>query len=104
MGRDSFHRLRQTRAARIVGVYTATAWGVFEILDKTVRTFGWSEVIPRTSLILLIEPVLKSPPINQLLVTGGLLFFLQSLATLMFGISFVLVLVTARLVRRKDET
>ena len=54
MGRDSFHRLRQTRAARIVGVYTATAWGVFEILDKTVRTFGWPEVIPRTSLILLI--------------------------------------------------
>ena len=54
MGRESFHRLRQTRAARIVGVYTATAWGVFEILDKTVRTFGWSEVIPRTSLILLI--------------------------------------------------
>ncbi|HEU4463598.1 MAG TPA: hypothetical protein VFS53_01000, partial [Gemmatimonadota bacterium] len=54
MSRDAFHRLRQTRAARIVGVYTATAWGVFEILDKTVRTFGWSEVIPRTSLVLLI--------------------------------------------------
>src|SRR5688500_8973791 len=54
MSRDSFHRLRQTRAARIVGVYTATAWGVFEIIDKTVRTFGWSEVIPRTSLVLLI--------------------------------------------------
>ncbi len=54
MSPDSFHRLRQTRAARIVGVYTATAWGVFEIVDKTVRTFGWSEVIPRTSLVLLI--------------------------------------------------
>ena len=54
MSRDSLHRLRQTRAARIVGGYTATAWGVFEILDKTVRTFGWSEVIPRTSLVLLI--------------------------------------------------
>jgi hypothetical protein len=54
MSRDSFHRLRQTRAARIVGGYTATAWGVFEILDKTVRTFGWSEIIPRTSLVLLI--------------------------------------------------
>jgi branched-chain amino acid transport system permease protein len=38
--------------------------------------------------LLLIEPVLKSPPINQLLVTGGLLFFLQSLATLMFGTDF----------------
>jgi branched-chain amino acid transport system permease protein len=38
--------------------------------------------------LLLIEPVLKSPPINQLLVTGGLLFFLQSLATLLFGTDF----------------
>ena len=54
MSRDTFYRLRQTRAARIVGVYAATAWGVFEIIDKTVRTFGWSEVIPRTSLVLLI--------------------------------------------------
>ena len=54
MSGESFHRLRQTRAFRIVGVYTATAWGVFEILDKTVRTFGWPEVIPRTSLVLLI--------------------------------------------------
>lgn len=54
MSRDSFHRLRQTRAARIVGVYSATAWGVFEILDKTVRTFGWPEAIPRTSLVLLV--------------------------------------------------
>jgi branched-chain amino acid transport system permease protein len=32
--------------------------------------------------------VLNSPPINQLLVTGGLLFFLQSVATLMFGTDF----------------
>lgn len=54
MRRDIFHQLRQTRAARIVGVYAATAWGVFEILDKTVRTFGWSEVIPRTALVMLI--------------------------------------------------
>lgn len=54
MSRESFHRLRETRAARIVGVYAATAWGVFEIIDKTVRTFGWAEVIPRTSLVLLI--------------------------------------------------
>lgn len=38
--------------------------------------------------LLLIEPVLNSPPVNQLLVTGGLLFFLQSLATLMFGTDF----------------
>src|ERR1700728_208431 len=37
---------------------------------------------------LIIEPVLKSAPINQLLATGGLLFFLQSFATLLFGTDF----------------
>ena len=33
---------------------------------------------------LVIRPILGSPPINQLLVTGGLLFFMQSFATLLF--------------------
>jgi branched-chain amino acid transport system permease protein len=37
---------------------------------------------------LVIEPILGTPPINQLLATGGLLFFLQSLATLLFGTDF----------------
>ena len=37
---------------------------------------------------LIIEPILGTPPINQLLATGGLLFFLQSLATLLFGTDF----------------
>ncbi len=37
---------------------------------------------------LVISPILGSPPINQLLATGGLLFFLQSFATLVFGIEF----------------
>lgn len=37
---------------------------------------------------LIIEPILGSAPINQLLATGGLLFFLQSLATLLFGTDF----------------
>lgn len=53
-GREAFDRFRQTRAARIVAVYSATAWGIFEVIDKTVRTFGWPEVIPRSSLILLV--------------------------------------------------
>ena len=38
--------------------------------------------------ILVIEPLLSAPPINQLLATGGVLFFLQSLATVAFGIDF----------------
>src|SRR5438874_2751741 len=38
--------------------------------------------------VLIIAPVLSSAPINQLLATGGLLFFLQSFATLLFGTDF----------------
>ena len=34
----------------------------------------------------VIRPVLSAEPINQLLVTGGMLFFLQAAATLAFGI------------------
>src|SRR2546430_8119809 len=36
----------------------------------------------------VIRPVLGAEPINQLLVTGGVLFFLQAAATLVFGIEF----------------
>src|SRR6266404_4013966 len=38
--------------------------------------------------LLIIAPILNSAPINQLLATGGLLFFLQSFATLVFGTDF----------------
>jgi branched-chain amino acid transport system permease protein len=37
---------------------------------------------------LVIQHLLNSAPINQLLATGGLLFFFQSIATIMFGIEF----------------
>ncbi len=37
---------------------------------------------------LVIRPVLETPPINQLLVTGGVLFLLQALATMAFGVEF----------------
>ncbi len=37
---------------------------------------------------LVIDPILDTPPINQLLATGGLLFLLQSAATLAWGIDF----------------
>ena len=38
--------------------------------------------------LLVISPLLNAPPINQLLATGGVLFFLQSFATVAFGIDF----------------
>ena len=34
--------------------------------------------------LLIIAPILASPPVNQLLATGGLLFFVQSLATFLW--------------------
>src|ERR1041384_6569517 len=36
----------------------------------------------------VVRRVLSAEPINQLLVTGGVLFFLQAAATLAFGIDF----------------
>jgi len=36
----------------------------------------------------VIRPVLDGEPINQLLVTGGVLFFLQAAATMAFGVEF----------------
>jgi branched-chain amino acid transport system permease protein len=38
---------------------------------------------------IIISHVLGKAPINQLLATGGVLFFLQSIATLMFGVEFL---------------
>jgi branched-chain amino acid transport system permease protein len=38
--------------------------------------------------LLIIAPILGSAPVNQLLATGGLLFFLQNFATLLFGTDF----------------
>jgi len=36
----------------------------------------------------IVRPVLAAEPINQLLVTGGVLFFLQAAATVVFGVEF----------------
>ena len=35
--------------------------------------------------LLVITPILSCPPINQLLATGGLLFFIQSFATFLWS-------------------
>jgi len=62
--------------------------------------FGWPLPLAMAAGILLvaaagaalhqfvIRPVLTAEPINQLLVTGGVLFFLQAAATFAFGIEF----------------
>ncbi|WP_276808693.1 branched-chain amino acid ABC transporter permease [Castellaniella defragrans] len=38
--------------------------------------------------IIVIRPLLKAAPINQLLATGGVLVFLQASATMAFGVEF----------------
>jgi len=66
----------------------------------THNVFGWPLWLPMLVAILtvaalgallhqfVIRPVLAAEPINQLLVTGGVLFFLQAAATLAFGVEF----------------
>ncbi|MCB4822239.1 branched-chain amino acid ABC transporter permease [Roseicella aerolata] len=38
--------------------------------------------------LIVVRPLLSSPPINQVLATGGVLFFLQGAATLVFSTDF----------------
>jgi branched-chain amino acid transport system permease protein len=45
-------------------------------------------ILGMTLYTAVIQPLLGTTPINQLLATGGVLFFLQSAATVMFGIDF----------------
>ena len=48
----------------------------------------WSAIAGALLHFLVIRPVLDSAPINQLLVTGGVLFLMQAGATMAFGIEF----------------
>ena len=73
--------------------------GMYTVFFLT-KTFGWNlfaafaaailvvSVLGVLLHVLVIRPVLDSEPINQLLVTGGMLTFMQAAATLAFGIEF----------------
>lgn len=73
--------------------------GMYSIYWSHVE-MGWSLVVAMpigiglTGLLgavmhhFILRPVLTAEPINQLLVTGGVLFFLQAVATVIFGIDF----------------
>jgi branched-chain amino acid transport system permease protein len=62
----------------------------------TVQVYGWPLLLGAVAGIalgvllgigvhvLIITPILNSPPVNQLLATGGLLFFIQSFATFLW--------------------
>jgi branched-chain amino acid transport system permease protein len=49
-----------------------------------VVSLGLGAILGVAVHLLVISPILGSPPINQLLATGGLLFFLQSFATFLW--------------------
>jgi branched-chain amino acid transport system permease protein len=63
-------------------VYHAPIWSAAVVCILGVGVLG---VILH---VLVIAPLLGAAPINQLLATGGVLFFLQSAATVLFGIEF----------------
>ena len=60
----------------------------FSIIFSAIAAIIVVSVLGFLVHILVISPIITSTPINQLLATGGLMFFLQSLAVLMFGIDF----------------
>ena len=73
------------------GMYTVY-WlaGVYDIniFIAAIAAIGLVSILGWFVHVLIISPILGTAPINQLLATGGLLFFLQSVATLMFSIEF----------------
>jgi branched-chain amino acid transport system permease protein len=69
------------------GIYYANKGGAPFLLAAVIGVV----LVALAGLVLhyfVIRPVLDSAPINQLLVTGGVLFFLQAAATMAFGIDF----------------
>lgn len=75
----------------MLGMYTVYTLHVDAGLPLVVAGVGAIAVVALLGFLvhyLVISPILSKPPINQLLATGGLLFFLQSFATLVFGIDF----------------
>jgi branched-chain amino acid transport system permease protein len=59
----------------LVSVYHVPYWAAAPLCILLVAGLG------ALLHILVIQPLLSAPPINQLLATGGVLFFLQSFAT-----------------------
>ena len=70
------------------GIHYAYKGGMPFLLAAAVRHLFWSRSPAPSCIYLVIRPVLDTAPINQLLVTGGVLFFLQAVATMAFGVEF----------------
>jgi branched-chain amino acid transport system permease protein len=66
----------------LVSVYHLPYWVAAPLCILLVAALG------AALHVIVIEPLLSAAPINQLLATGGVLFVLQSFATVAFGIDF----------------
>ena len=66
----------------LVQVYHLPYWAAAPLVILLVALLG------AALHYIVIAPLLTAPPINQLLATGGVLFILQSFATVAFGIEF----------------
>jgi branched-chain amino acid transport system permease protein len=78
-------------------VYVDLSMLCMYLIYFTVQVYGWPLLLGAAAGIglgvllgiavhlLIITPILGSPPVNQLLATGGLLFFIQSLATFLWS-------------------
>ena len=77
-------------------VYVDLAMLCMYLIYFTVQVYHWPLILGALAGVglgvllgiavhlLVITPILGSPPVNQLLATGGLLFFIQSLATFLW--------------------
>jgi branched-chain amino acid transport system permease protein len=72
----------------MLGMYAvywlATGWA-WPVWLAAAAAVGLIAVVGALVHLLIISPILSSPPVNQLLATGGLLFFLQSFATFLWA-------------------
>lgn len=67
------------------GVYFLVTLYGFPLWLAGIASIGLGALLGLAVHQLIITPILASPPINQLLATGGLLFFIQSFATLLWS-------------------
>lgn len=75
----------------MVGMYAVFwAYGImgWPLLLAFVTSIVIVAILGALIHLLVISPLLGKEPINQLLATGGLLFFLQSASTLFFGTEY----------------
>jgi branched-chain amino acid transport system permease protein len=63
--------------------FLVTGWG-WPVWLAGLASVGFGVVLGAAVHVLIISPILGSAPINQLLATGGLLFFIQSFATFLW--------------------